>query len=51
MQELDDKIVLASATSSFLQNAFLASQIIMLGPPKSAPKKGAASKKEDKKRK
>ena len=46
MQELDDKIVLASAISAFLQNAVLVSQILMLGAPKAdaKSKKKAGSK-------
>ena len=33
-QELDDKFVLTSAASSFLQNAILVAQILLLGPDK-----------------
>jgi len=46
MQELDDKIALASAFSSFLQNAVLVVQILLLGGIK--PSKKDASAKDDK---
>mgnify|MGYP001286915599 CR=1 FL=1 len=46
MQELDDKIVLASATSAFLQNLVLCAQILMLGgPPATKPKDTKKKKK------
>ena len=44
VQELDDKMVLASALSSFVQNAVLVAQILVLG----APKKPSAKAKEAK---
>ncbi len=45
VQELDDKIVLASAISAFIQNAILVSQILMLGSAKPTTGKGAKKKK------
>ena len=47
LQELDDKIVLASSVSALLQNAILVLQILLLG----GPKKAAAAVKAKKTRK
>ena len=36
-QELDDKLVLASAVSGFVQNSILVAQILLLGPGAKKP--------------
>ena len=44
VQELNDPLVLTSALSSFVQNALLVAQILLLGSPKSNVGSGAGAK-------